>query len=269
MDMSWIETSLTRLEARLRSLIEGDSVRRDGISQQLNRRLEHELIMAMKSGVRKLPEEDVAGSRTLIAPDQYTLLLPAAQAQLLLTHPAVLDRLTHKLENTAYQQGIGFSVAPMLRVVADPLSAEVNVLVEYSHAGMGDSRTSRLEGGSSPASTDGIPQAFLIVNGLTTFPLTESVVNIGRDQSNQLHLDDLRISRMHAQLRLIQGRFVIFDLDSKGGTFVNGVAVSSQALNPGDVILLAGVPLVFGLEAATPAGYTQELPVDPPVPEVL
>jgi hypothetical protein len=269
MDMSWIETSLTRLEARLRSLIEGDSVSRDGVSRKLHRQLELVLIMVMKSEVRKLPEEDVAGSRTLIAPDQYTLVLPAAQAQLLLTHPAVLDQLTHKLEHTAYQEGIGFAVAPMLRVVSDPLSVEMNVLVEYSHGGMSDSRTSQLEGGSNPASTDRIPQAFLIVNGLTTFPLTESVVNIGRDPSNQLLLKDLRISRMHAQLRLIQGRFVIFDLDSKGGTFVNGVAVSTHALNPGDVILLAGVPLVYGLEAATPAGYTQELPVDPPVPEVL
>jgi len=271
MDMSWIETSLTRLEARLRELIEGDTDM-DGISRKLLRQLEHELIMAMRSGMHRLPGEGNTGSSTLLAPDQYTLVLPALQAQLLLTHPTELDRLTHKLETTAYQEGIGFAGAPMLRVVADPLVVEMNVLAEFSHAGMGDSGTSQLEGTLdvlSQASADRIPKAFLIVNGLTTFPLTEPVVNIGRDPSNQLHLADLRVSRLHAQLRLVDGRFVIFDLDSKGGTFVNGVAVSTRALSPGDVILLAGVPVVYGLEAATQAGYTQELPVDPPAPEVL
>jgi hypothetical protein len=47
------------------------------------------------------------------------------------------------------------------------------------------------------------------------------------------------------------------------------VAVSSHKLNPGDVILLAGVPLVYGQEDAKQAGYTQELPVEPPALEVL
>jgi pSer/pThr/pTyr-binding forkhead associated (FHA) protein len=114
-----------------------------------------------------------------------------------------------------------------------------------------------------------MPKAFLIVNGLTTYTLTEAVINIGRDPSNQVHLKDLRVSRLHAQLRLIQGRFVIFDLDSLGGTFVNDVAVSNHQLNPGDVIRLAGVPLVYGVEQDLPSGFTQELPADPPAPEVL
>jgi len=271
MDMSWIETSLTRFEARIRALIEGD-IARDGISRKLLNQLEHEVIMAMWSGIHELPIVGNSGDSTRLAPDQYTLVMPASQAQLLLTHPNTLDRLTHNLENTAYQEGIGFAATPMLRVVADPLAVKINVLVEFSHTGMGDSSTSQLAGtldGSSQASADRVPKAFLIVNGLTTFPLTEPVVNIGRDPSNQLYLEDLRVSRMHAQLRLVQGRFVIFDLDSKGGTYVNGVAVTTHALSPGDVILLAGVPLVYGLEAATQAGYTQELPVDPPAPEVL
>jgi hypothetical protein len=271
MSMSWIESSLTRLEARLRSLIEGNAVL-DGIPRKLHNHLERELLLAMKSGVRREHNEQNPDGWSLTAPDQYTLVLPALQAQLLLTRPAELDRLTHKLESTAYQAGFVFAAAPLLSIVADPLAKELRILVEYSQADLGDSYTSELDGmlnGSSPVSAAGIPQAFLIVNGLTTFPLVVPVINIGRDPSNQLHLVDMRISRVHAQLRLIQGRFVIFDLDSRGGTFVNGLAVSTQALNPGDVILLAGVPLVYGQDGATQAGYTQELPVEPPAPEVL
>jgi hypothetical protein len=74
---------------------------------------------------------------------------------------------------------------------------------------------------------------------------------------------------MHAQLRLSIDHFVIFNLDSRQGTVVNGMAVTSHMLNPGDVIRLAGVPLIYGHETAAPLGYTQELPCEPPALEVL
>jgi hypothetical protein len=268
--MTWIETSLNRLEVRLREMIEGESAA-DGIARKFHNQLEHALIDAMKSCAQNLPDEQNPGEMTLTAPDQYTLVLPPVQAQLLLTHPTELDRLSRKLENSAALSGIAFAAAPILRVVADPQLTEMKVVVEFSQSGVEDSCTTEVEGiqDAGKASSGIMPKAFLIVNGLTTFPLTEPLVNIGRDPSNQVHLEDLRVSRMHAQLRLIQGRFVIFDLDSMGGTFVNEVAVSSHVLNPGDVILLAGVPLVYGLEESTQVGFTQELPVDPPAPEVL
>ena len=114
-----------------------------------------------------------------------------------------------------------------------------------------------------------MPKAFLIVNGLTTFPLSQQVINVGFDPSNHLVLDQPGVSRMHAQLRYIKDRFVIFDLDFKQGTIVNGTAISSHTLIPGDVIMLAGVPLVYGLETDPQAGYTQELPTEPPMIEVL
>jgi pSer/pThr/pTyr-binding forkhead associated (FHA) protein len=88
--------------------------------------------------------------------------------------------------------------------------------------------------------------AFLIVEGVKVFPLNEPVANIGRRLDNQLVIDDPRVSRNHAQLRSIKGRFVLFDLNSTGGTFVNGQRTSQTVLYPGDVISLAGVALIFG-----------------------
>ena len=68
----------------------------------------------------------------LTAPDQYTLLLPTEQAQQLLTHPAELDQVNPAHWKTAAcQSGIVFASEPMLRVVADPQSTEIKVLVEY------------------------------------------------------------------------------------------------------------------------------------------
>jgi len=92
-----------------------------------------------------------------------------------------------------------------------------------------------------------IPEdAFVIVDGVKVIPLTLSIVHIGRRLDNNLVLDDSRVSRNHAELRAINGRYVIFDLNSTGGTFVNGVKITQSILYPGDVISLAGVNLVYG-----------------------
>ncbi|MBK6645463.1 MAG: FHA domain-containing protein [Anaerolineales bacterium] len=50
----------------------------------------------------------------------------------------------------------------------------------------------------------------------------------------------------------IKGRFVVFDLNSTGGTFVNGQRTSQSVLYPGDVISLAGVALIFGQDNPPP-----------------
>ena len=96
-------------------------------------------------------------------------------------------------------------------------------------------------------STEEIPKnAFLIIHGTKVFPLYKTVVNIGRRMENDLILEDPRISRDHAQLRVVNGRFVIFDLNSTGGTYVNGQRSHQSTLYAGDVISLSGVPIIFG-----------------------
>jgi hypothetical protein len=270
MSMSWIEASLSHLEARLREFFEGEG-RVEGILPKFHRQLSMEICAAMKTGLRKVPDEREADNLAVLAPDQYTLLLPSQQAEQVLNHPAELDRLTRKIESLAVESGIRFLVAPILHVVADPAADKIRVVAEYSRRGERESRTMEVDGAGN---ADGVsvanpPKAFLIVNGLVTHTLTLPVINLGRDAANEVHLADPRVSRMHAQLRFIQGRYVIFDLDSTGGTFVNGVAISSHVLAPGDVILLAGVPLVYGVDAEQNYDYTQKMPASPPSPEVL
>jgi hypothetical protein len=103
------------------------------------------------------------------------------------------------------------------------------------------------------------PGAFLVVDGVRLFPLERGVISIGRDPQNDLVLADRRVSRQHAQLRAVGGRFVVFDLDSTGGTSLNGRHVSHHPLSPGDVISLAGVPLVYGQESPAGSEHTQEI----------
>jgi predicted component of type VI protein secretion system len=93
--------------------------------------------------------------------------------------------------------------------------------------------------------------AFLIVNGAEIFALTKPVVNIGRMGDNDLVLADTRISRYHAQLRAEGGHYIIVDLNSTWGTSVDGNTVSKTSLKPGNVITLAGIPMIYGQNART------------------
>jgi pSer/pThr/pTyr-binding forkhead associated (FHA) protein len=103
------------------------------------------------------------------------------------------------------------------------------------------------------------PGAFLVVDGVRVFALDRAMISIGRAPENDLVIADPRVSREHVQLRAINGRYVVFDLDSTGGTSLNGLPIRQHPLVPGDVITLAGVPLVYGEDSQPGADHTQEL----------
>lgn len=96
--------------------------------------------------------------------------------------------------------------------------------------------------------------AFLIGEGNQVYTLQEQVINLGRRADNHIVIDDPHVSRQHAQLRVIDNRYVIFDLESAGGTFVNNSRVEQATLFPGDVISLAGAELVYGQDAGIISG---------------
>ncbi len=88
-------------------------------------------------------------------------------------------------------------------------------------------------------------EAFLVVNGADLFPLNRPIISIGRRLDNALVINDPRVSRSHAEMRCFRGRFVVFDMGSSGGTYVNGKRIAHTIVYDGDIISLAGVQLVF------------------------
>src|SRR5206468_12801287 len=70
-------------------------------------------------------------------------------------------------------------------------------------------------------------------------------VLIGRDPQNDLVLDDRRVSRKHAEIRLRLGRYTLYDLQSTNGTYVNGRRVAEVVLADGDRLSIGGVELQF------------------------
>lgn len=88
--------------------------------------------------------------------------------------------------------------------------------------------------------------AFLIIGGSKLFPIEKKITKIGRSFDNDLILQYPQISRSHAEIRFENGIFEVFDMDSTGGTFVNGIKVWQQVISKGDVITLVNLNLVFG-----------------------
>ncbi|HEX2698145.1 MAG TPA: FHA domain-containing protein [Anaerolineales bacterium] len=91
-----------------------------------------------------------------------------------------------------------------------------------------------------------IPEnAVLIIEGTEAVALKDTVIKIGRSHDNTIVIDDPRVSRHHLELRAIHGNYVLFDLGSSGGTFINGQRTAQGLLYSGDILSLAGVTLLF------------------------
>ncbi|MFN7976720.1 MAG: FHA domain-containing protein [Vicinamibacterales bacterium] len=81
--------------------------------------------------------------------------------------------------------------------------------------------------------------------------------SIGRSAENHIRLVKTGVSRRHAVIRLGESGFVLEDLASQNGTFVNGTRVATHALVDGDVIWIGDAKVMFK-SAWTPPGAAKE-----------
>lgn len=237
--------NLKELEARLQSLVEVDL-----LNVLPGRKVEDIIIQKLAAAIHQniLTEDSGAG----VAPDVYTLVIhPDTSTKW--QDQQLITVLLHSIITVAQEAGFRFKITPTITVSTDKKISidDADIVASHRSESMADTNASPLDTGSLDDSK--MPEnAFLIVEGVKVFPLTLPVVNIGRRLDNQLIIDDPRVSRNHAQLRTIKGRYVVFDLNSTGGTFVNGQRTSQSVLYPGDVISLAGVALIFGQDNPPP-----------------
>jgi len=103
---------------------------------------------------------------------------------------------------------------------------------------------------------DGVSDPVLLFGEDKEIKLTTSVITIGRRRSNDVVIDDMRISRVHAQIRRVPEGNMVFDAGSSGGTFVNGTRVAQQLLRTGDVISLGGYKFIYLNEGSNVAKNT-------------
>ena len=83
------------------------------------------------------------------------------------------------------------------------------------------------------------------------YTLEGDQMTIGRDSSNEIVINDAEISRRHARLTFQGGKYVLEDLGSTNGTFVNGQRLAGpRVLKAGEVVSF-GEQIVLVFEAST------------------
>jgi pSer/pThr/pTyr-binding forkhead associated (FHA) protein len=237
-----MKLKLDQLEAKIQSMVESQLTRvLPGLKAE--DRIIQKLAGALKQNIVEKKGE------ASLAPNVFTLIV-APDSSPMWREPRTIEALKDIISSAGAEVGLKFVSPPTINITTDENYSpdEISVLASHKLEPIGDTKGMESSGtGMTAPPDDTIPEnAFLIIEGVKVHSLSEPVINIGRRLENHLVIDDPRVSRNHAQLRSIKGRFVLFDLNSTGGTFVNGQRTSQTVLYPGDVISLAGVALIFG-----------------------
>ena len=251
-----VKLTLSKLESRLQTLIEGST---DWLFPSAQRQpgLASQMAEALQDGIRIDQDGEAVG------PNLFIIQAHPDQASALADNQAFSEGLIQILCEQGEEAGIKFSGPLAIRITPaeDLAPGELHVQARHSRAEVSKTDATEVEPDDQAAACQPPPNAFLIVDGVQIFPLNRSVVNIGRRADNHLVINDERVSRIHAQLRLVRSCYVIFDLDSTGGTYLNGRRIHQATLQAGDVISLSGVPLVYGQDAVE-TDKTQQFVVD-------
>lgn len=237
-----MKSPLEQLEARFRGIFEGKPSIQDWMQDR------PDSIQGLINGIDVfLRQQPVADP----LPDQFVLYFSQEDAKIFVCEPELDAMIAEVMVALGTEYGLVFIRNPHIKIITrnslKPGQMEIKPISTKSQTDQTDALTVQRETAEIPGES-ATPQASLLVADETLFPLAGPVTNLGRKSNNHIIFDDPRVSRNHAQIRLINNEYVLFDTGSSGGTFINGERISQSTLKPGDVISLAGVKLIFSRE---------------------
>ena len=239
--------NIDRIETQLRELFERKLVRIfTGKHQSAN------LIEALVDVMQKNLEQQQDGGT--IAPDLYVIQIPPEDLDEWQSHQDILDQIAASLLEIGHKEGFVFQNVPEVSLQQDPKITDhdfqINAQMQTTSPVMPE--TSAIVSPDHKNHNAKIPrEAYFVIGGASHFPLDKPVINIGRHSDNDLVLDDAHISRHHAQMRVINQRFVIFDIGSTGGIYLNGRKITQASLQTGDVVRIGLINLIYIQETST------------------
>lgn len=254
---------LSQLENLAERLVEGT------LARVLRARLQpiqvaRHIARAMEDGQIINPQGDV------VVPNEYQVALHPDDLAAMASYKDTLEtELVQYVSNLARKAGATMIGRPRVFVSSVPSVPLKQVRVQarlVSARSNGIDLTHTQEMPAIANLEQRIP-TFVLFDGYRRMPISEAIVTIGRSLDNDIILDDKRVSRRHAQLRRRYEQYVLYDLDSTGGTTVNDIRIREAVLQSNDVIAFAGIKVRFERADAVPS--MQGANLDPAATRIL
>jgi hypothetical protein len=209
---------LRAIERRLEQMVEGTFARvfKSGVRPvEIGRRLVREMDDRRSIGVNGRP----------VAPNAFTVRLsPEDHEQMAGIRESLIRELSNAAREHARDESYGF---------LGPITFDIQP-DELLHTGQFRVSGRLAEGeGAGTVGTLVLPTGQRVVLG-------EFVLTIGRLPECTITLADTNVSRKHAEVRPEGAGFMLSDLGSTNGTFVNGARITQHELADGDVITFGG-----------------------------
>jgi len=170
--------------------------------------------------------------------------------QLETTQPRFADEIQEQVRQIMLQMGLRLDAPPRVLLWGVPgvLPHHLQVKARWIAPNLPQADTA-----ATPALAAQLPRApFLIVDSQRQIGLNSRTVRIGRAHDSDVIVDDRRVSRRHLELRWQDAleKFLAVDMNTSGGTRLNGYAIKQCTLEAGDVLSLGGFEIIYGEEFA-------------------
>lgn len=201
----------------------------------------------------------------IIAPDIIKITIRSGEQESWRDAQEFLSNIAKEICQAGEELGYKFTAYPRIIIISSETinQDDYELEVEFTSITEVIEQTSVFAIAELTQPKSQIPQnAFLIVNGKQSYPLDKSLIYVGRRSTSDIQIEDPQISRDHLQLRAHDGRFIIFDLDSTGGTLINGKRIKSAFLFPGDVITIGSSHLIYTQDMTDGYSSTTKLEIE-------
>jgi len=95
-----------------------------------------------------------------------------------------------------------------------------------------------------------------------TYRIEKDIIFIGRSSSSDIVVNDKKVSRSHARITYSNGTYIIEDLNSKNGTYVNGSRIrGARQLNPGDIVKIGNSEFTFNIDVKSKRAISNNKPL--------
>lgn len=248
---------LARFEKLAEDLVEGTFDRLGG------RRLEP--VTIARRLVRAMEDEQTISAGKIFVPNVYRIGLNSATLEHFVSFKDPLqDELAAYLMEEADKRGFHFVGRPHVTLQPDPEVAAGRLRIHTALAGGSPPGADELQmtqalraeeiDGVPPLQRDAARESLALVANERIIALADPPVSIGRSLDNDVILQYPSVSRHHAQVIFRHGRWLLRDLGSTHGSWVNGHRIQECILRAGDVVSLGDAVLeVWRRSEAPPA----------------